>query len=84
MLALQGVATFVPGVRRLLGTAPIGLVDLLVVAGATLGPLVVNELTKPPMPESVRGEAADGSAALEGAESDEGIEASERREAVAT
>jgi len=50
---LQGVANFVPGVRRLLGTAPLGLMDLAVVAGSALVPLVINEMTKPPMPREL-------------------------------
>ena len=40
----------VPGFRRLLGTAPLNLIDLLVVGLGVLGPYVLNEMTKPPMP----------------------------------
>jgi hypothetical protein len=45
----------VPGLRRLLGTSPLGIADLLVVALGTLVPLLVNESSKPsrpPMDES--------------------------------
>jgi Ca2+-transporting ATPase len=55
MLAAQGLATWVPGLRRLLGTSPLGIADLLVVALGTLVPLLVNESSKPsrpPMDES--------------------------------
>ncbi len=58
MLVLQGIATWVPGVRRLLGTTPLGAVDLLVVAGATLGPLLINEFTKPSMHAKKKKEAS--------------------------
>jgi Ca2+-transporting ATPase len=45
-LGVQVLAAVVPGLRSLLGTTPLGLVDALVVgAGATL-PLLVNEATK--------------------------------------
>ncbi len=58
MLVLQGVATWVPAVRRLLGTTPLNALDLLVVAGATLGPLLINEFTKPPMKAKKKKEAS--------------------------
>jgi Ca2+-transporting ATPase len=45
-LALQGLAIAVPGLRSLLGLAPIGLLDWLVVGGAAVTPLLVNEATK--------------------------------------
>jgi Ca2+-transporting ATPase len=45
-LGLQVLAMFVPGLRRFLGTAPLGLIDTLVVtAGASL-PLLINEANK--------------------------------------
>ena len=47
-------------------------------------PLVVNELTKPPMPEMGDADASPDSAALETDESGRETEAGERREAVAT
>jgi Ca2+-transporting ATPase len=50
MAGLQAVVSLLPAARRLLGTTPIGLVDLLVVLGSVLGPLVVNETMKPPVP----------------------------------
>jgi P-type Ca2+ transporter type 2C len=45
-LALQGLAIVAPGLRSLLGLAPVGIVDGLVVAGTALAPLLVNEATK--------------------------------------
>ena len=45
--------------RRLLGTTPLGLVDLLVIGGGVLLPLVVNELTKPKPPPLLEDEAAE-------------------------
>lgn len=45
-LALQGLTLAVPGLRGLLGLAPIGLIDGVVVGASALLPLVVNETTK--------------------------------------
>ncbi len=45
-LALQGLTLAVPGLRGLLGLAPIGLIDGLVVGGSAFLPLVINESTK--------------------------------------
>jgi Ca2+-transporting ATPase len=46
-LALQVGAMLVPGMRKLLGTTPMGVMDIgMALAGAGL-PLIVNELTKP-------------------------------------
>jgi Ca2+-transporting ATPase len=53
MLGAQALATWVPGLRRLLGTVPIGMVDLLVVAAGVLLPLLVNEASKPALPEDI-------------------------------
>ncbi|MDX1698837.1 MAG: HAD-IC family P-type ATPase, partial [Thiohalobacterales bacterium] len=50
MAALQAVVSVVPAARRLLGTAPMGVGDLLAVAGGVLLPLVLNEATKPAAP----------------------------------
>ncbi|MGD1983491.1 MAG: HAD-IC family P-type ATPase [Chromatiaceae bacterium] len=50
MAALQAVVSIVPAARRVLGTAPLGLSDLLVLGGSVLLPLVVNEMTKPEAP----------------------------------
>ncbi len=47
MLALQVLVSIVPGARRLLGTTPLGRADLIAIGACVLGPLVVNELTKP-------------------------------------
>lgn len=54
-LALQGLTLAVPGLRGLLGLAPIGLIDGWVVGGSALLPLVVNETTK-----TMAGSPADG------------------------
>jgi Ca2+-transporting ATPase len=43
----QGLTLLVPGLRSLLGLAPISLVDGLVIGGSTLLPFIVNEQTKP-------------------------------------
>jgi Ca2+-transporting ATPase len=45
-LALQGLTLAVPGLRGLLGLAPIGLIDGLIVGGSAFLPLAVNETTK--------------------------------------
>ena len=45
-LGLQGVALAVPGLRRLLGIAPIGVVDGLVAGGGAILPLLANEAIK--------------------------------------
>ncbi|MDJ0958879.1 MAG: cation-transporting P-type ATPase, partial [Arenicellales bacterium] len=53
MLGAQALATWVPGVRRLLGTAPLGIIDFAVVAVSVLVPFVVNEFTKPERPAAL-------------------------------
>ncbi|MCG6937374.1 MAG: cation-transporting P-type ATPase [Gammaproteobacteria bacterium] len=53
MTGLQAIASFTPGFRQILGTTPLGPVDLLVMAGGVLVPLIVNESLKPPMPEDI-------------------------------
>ena len=50
MAGLQAIVSIMPGFRRLLGTAPMGVMDLLVVLGSVLLPLAVNEASKPAMP----------------------------------
>jgi len=45
-LAAQVAAGMVPGIRRLLGTTPLGPADLAVVAAGALLPLVINEAAK--------------------------------------
>jgi Ca2+-transporting ATPase len=47
MAALQVVVSVVPGARRLLGTVPLGWMDLAAVGAGVLLPLIVNEATKP-------------------------------------
>jgi Ca2+-transporting ATPase len=44
--AIQALAMTVPGLRSLLGIAPIGLIDGLVIGGSAVLPLAVNEATK--------------------------------------
>jgi Ca2+-transporting ATPase len=44
--ALQASTLLVPGLRRLLGTAPVGPMDLLVCAAGAVMPFVVSEATK--------------------------------------
>ena len=44
--ALQAAALTVPGLRSLLGIAPLGAADCLVVGGGALIPFLVNEATK--------------------------------------
>jgi Ca2+-transporting ATPase len=46
-LAAQGMATFFPPLRNLLGGAPLGVVDLGVLAASVASPWVINEYTKP-------------------------------------
>jgi len=52
-LAVQFLTLAVPGLRSLLGLAPVGLLDGLVISGSALLPLVVNEATKKPPPDGV-------------------------------
>jgi Ca2+-transporting ATPase len=52
-LAVQFLALAVPGLRSLLGLAPVGLLDGLVISGSALLPLVVNEATKKPPADGV-------------------------------
>ncbi len=52
-LAMQFLTMVVPGLRSLLGLAPMGLVDGLVISGSALLPLVVNEATKKPPADGV-------------------------------
>jgi Ca2+-transporting ATPase len=44
--SVQVLALVIPGLRRLLGIAPIGLLDSLVIGSSALLPLVVNEASK--------------------------------------
>jgi Ca2+-transporting ATPase len=53
MASLQALVSVVPGFRRLLGTTPMGIVDLAVIAGGVLLPLFVNEASKPALPPSI-------------------------------
>jgi Ca2+-transporting ATPase len=44
--ALQVLSMVVPGLRSLLGIAPISLIDGIVIGGSAAVPLLVNESTK--------------------------------------
>jgi len=69
MAGLQALVSVWPAARRLLGTSPLGIADLLVLGGSVLLPLLVNEMTKPEAPQ----EQSDG----EQPEEDEVIETGE-------
>jgi Ca2+-transporting ATPase len=45
-LVLQVAAMAIPGLRKLLGSTPIGLLDMLVVGGTATGPFIINEFIK--------------------------------------
>ncbi|ABU57656.1 cation-translocating P-type ATPase [Roseiflexus castenholzii] len=45
-LGLQAMATLLPGLRGILGTMPLGPLDWVIVAGAAIVPLIVNEIKK--------------------------------------
>jgi Ca2+-transporting ATPase len=77
MAGLQAVVSVLPGLRRLLGTAPMGPLDLLVIAGGVLGPLVVNEAMKPPMPQLI----ADDEYTIDADERDETLSGNEEDQA---
>jgi len=51
MVGLQALVSVVPAARRLLGTTPLGIADLLVLGGSVLLPLLANEMSKPKAPE---------------------------------
>ena len=53
MGVLQAIVSVVPAARRLLGTTPLKPVDLLIIAGGVLVPLLLNEVTKPAAPKQV-------------------------------
>jgi Ca2+-transporting ATPase len=50
MAVLQVAITVVPGARQLLGTVPLGWMDLAAIGAGTLLPLIANEATKPSYP----------------------------------
>jgi Ca2+-transporting ATPase len=50
MGGLQAAVNLIPALRRMLGTTPLGIIDLLVIGAGTLLPLIVNEATKPAAP----------------------------------
>jgi hypothetical protein len=50
MLALQAIVSMTPLGRRLLGTTPLGMADLAAIGAGVLGPLLINEFTKPTAP----------------------------------
>lgn len=54
MAVLQLVVGIVPGARRLLGTVPLGWMDLAAIGAGVLLPLIVNEATKPGFPRATK------------------------------
>jgi Ca2+-transporting ATPase len=57
-MVAQTLTVLVPGLRKIMGTAPLSVGDLLVVGAAALAPLLINELNKksaitPPQPHEV-------------------------------
>jgi hypothetical protein len=47
MAVLQVVVSVLPGARVLLGTTPLGMADLVAIGAGVVGPLIINEATKP-------------------------------------
>jgi Ca2+-transporting ATPase len=45
-VALQVLTLAIPGLRRLLGLTPVGLIDSVVIGGTAVVPLIVNEMSK--------------------------------------
>jgi Ca2+-transporting ATPase len=68
MAGLQAVVSVIPSFRQILGTAPLGLTDLFVIAGGVLGPLAINEAMKSPMPEIINLDEKDYSETITGSE----------------
>jgi Ca2+-transporting ATPase len=54
MIALQAIISFVPGARTIMGTTPLGMADLAAIGAGVLGPLLVNEFTKPTAPKETK------------------------------
>jgi len=52
MGGLQALVSVLPSARRLLGTTPLNINDILVITAGVILPLLVNEMTKPQAPES--------------------------------
>ena len=50
---MQGLTLAIPGLRRLLGTAPLGLADLLVIGAGAIVPVLVNDAAKLATPSVV-------------------------------
>mgnify|MGYP003572079459 FL=1 len=77
MAALQAVVSLVPAARRLLGTTPLNVADLLVIAAGVVAPLIVNEGTKPSPPDETEDEDVDQiplEATINGSEQNNGQE----------
>jgi hypothetical protein len=47
MGGLQFLVSVLPGARRLLGTTPLGVADIAVIAAGVFIPLMINEANKP-------------------------------------
>ena len=54
--------SLVPGARRVLGTTPLNMMDLLVIAAGVVLPLIVNEGTKRAAPEETEAEEGESPA----------------------
>jgi Ca2+-transporting ATPase len=66
-LLVQLGVMFIPGIRSILGLAPVGLLDGLVIGGTTLLPLLVNEATKTPSVEAPIAEPDEGTESADAA-----------------
>jgi len=58
-LGLQALATFLPGLRGILGTTPLGPFDWAIVAGAAIVPLIINEIKKEIIRSQIREETCE-------------------------
>jgi Ca2+-transporting ATPase len=56
MAGLQALVSLLPAARQLLGTTPLNAGDLLAIAAGVVGPLIINEATKPAPPEETEDE----------------------------
>ena len=45
-MGLQALTLAIPGLRGLLGLAPINLLDMAIIGGTAVGPLIINEASK--------------------------------------
>jgi Ca2+-transporting ATPase len=59
-IGLQVIATILPGLRGILGVTPLGMLDWAIVAGASVTPLLINEIAKGLMQTQDRREMREG------------------------